>query len=79
VAAARLDLSRGGWIEASPFPRGYPAAAERVEAGAEDWALDADVWRRPGTPELHLRGVADDGHESASVVYGAYDGRGGAG
>lgn len=44
----RLDLSsiRAGrrlWVELSPRPEGFPAAAEPLTSGARDWRLPAEV------------------------------------
>jgi GT2 family glycosyltransferase len=74
-APPRLDGDRlgirapGSWVELAPRERGFPAAAERLDAGASAWEIPRDVWRRPGTPTLHVRGVDRSGRESAAVVY----------
>jgi N-acetylglucosaminyl-diphospho-decaprenol L-rhamnosyltransferase len=48
--AAILDLPAGAeWVEVSPNPAGFPAAAERLAAGAKSWSLPEEIaGRMPG-------------------------------
>jgi len=44
---AAADLPGGPhWIELSPSPAGFPAAAERRPEGAGEWRFPDDAWRR---------------------------------
>jgi hypothetical protein len=52
------------WIEVSPNPTGYPAAAERLDRPPEGgWRLPADVAARLAGAELVLQLVDDRGRE----------------
>jgi N-acetylglucosaminyl-diphospho-decaprenol L-rhamnosyltransferase len=46
----RLDLPAGAeWVEVSPNPAGFPAAAERLARGTESWSLPEEIaGRMPG-------------------------------
>jgi GT2 family glycosyltransferase len=48
--AAVLDLPAGAaWVEVSPNPAGFPAAGERLAAGAKTWSLPEEIaGRMPG-------------------------------
>ena len=48
--ASVLDLPAGAeWVEVSPNPSGFPAAAERLAAGAKSWSLPEEIAARmPG-------------------------------
>lgn len=69
VPAAGLDLSGFSfplWIEVSPNPTGFPAAAERLEAPpASGWRLPAEVVERISGSELAVQVVDEGGRELA--------------
>lgn len=68
-APAVLDLSGFPfplWIEVSPNPTGFPAAAERLEAPPPGgWSLPAEVAARIAGTELAVQVVDDTGRELA--------------
>ncbi|HVS01800.1 MAG TPA: glycosyltransferase [Thermoanaerobaculia bacterium] len=64
----RLELAphgRGGelWVELSPNRSGFPAAAERLPAGAAAWQLPRAVWERLAAGAYFLQLVTGDGEE----------------
>ncbi len=79
LPATGLDLSALGvvgpaWIEVSPSPDGFPAAAERLETGRT--ALSGSCWELPDDVKAHvspgdyrLRVVTDAGRELAEFAF----------
>jgi GT2 family glycosyltransferase len=69
VSGDGLDLTGHAfplWIEVSPNPTRFPAAAERLAAPAAGaWMLPADVADRLAGSELAVQVVGDDGRELA--------------
>jgi hypothetical protein len=70
-----LDLrayARPLWVEVSPNPAGFPAAAERLDAGAPPlpgdgrWRLPAEVAERLGGGSWRVFLSADDGRDLAA-------------
>jgi hypothetical protein len=58
------------WIELSPVPRGFPAAAEHLERGTAEWELPEEVWwSLEGRWRLAL--VAGDGGEVGAWSFAA--------
>lgn len=51
------------WLELSPSPRGFPAAAHRLGDEEPEWQMPADLWQQlqPGSYRLQL--VTDRGRE----------------
>jgi len=74
IDGAKLALEgSGSWIEMSPRRRGFPAAGEKL-AATDRWSPPPDVWRRPGTPALWVRGVDALGSESLPILLPAPEG-----
>jgi GT2 family glycosyltransferase len=72
--APQLALAPGDyWLELSPFPHGFPAAAERWHGDPGSWRLPQEIRRRHPDLELHLRVVADSGRERGCFVLPADD------
>jgi hypothetical protein len=69
VSAAGLDLSGFPfplWIEVSPNPTGFPAAAERLERPVSGgWSLPAEVVERIAGSPWVVQVVDDAGRELA--------------
>jgi hypothetical protein len=67
IPAAGVDLSGFPfplWIEVSPNPAGFPAAAERLEAPVPGgWRLPPEVVERIAGTEWMVQVVAEDGRE----------------
>lgn len=69
----RLDLEdlapRAGplWVEISPSPLGFPAAAERLEPGTRQWVLPEEIWQRL-EPVPHRMAVVGSGGGERRVV-----------
>lgn len=55
------------WVEISPSPSGFPAAAERLEAGARKWRVPEEIWRRL-EPVPHRVAVVDGGGRERRVT-----------
>jgi N-acetylglucosaminyl-diphospho-decaprenol L-rhamnosyltransferase len=56
--------SRPAWLEISPSPLGFPAAAEPLaHPGSGHWTLPADVWQHLAPGSYHGRGVDTFGRE----------------
>ncbi len=79
----RLDLCRQGidigglWIELSPVPRGFPAAAEPLAAGAGAWEMPREPWHHiEGRWRLAI--VGDNGDEHAAWSFDVTPGADGA-
>jgi N-acetylglucosaminyl-diphospho-decaprenol L-rhamnosyltransferase len=51
------------WIEVSPNPAGFPAAAERLEPGGGRWELPAEILERMPGVELTVQMTTADGRE----------------
>ena len=72
VSREELDLTRYPfplWIEVSPNPTGFPAAAERLDGPPEGaWRLPREVAERLAGTELRLQVVDVDGRELAQRV-----------
>ena len=51
------------WVELSPSPRGFPATAERLPAGARRWELPPELWRRLDAATWRLALVDERGQE----------------
>lgn len=71
-----LDLadlrSQGAlWVEVSPRSCGYPAAAERLPAGAPEWALPEEIWADLGAGRWRATVVDELGRE---LLTAAFDG-----
>jgi GT2 family glycosyltransferase len=63
------------WVEVSPSPSGFPAAAERLAAPASDtiaWTLLREVWRRlrPGTYHVRVADARDREGPATAVIRG---------
>jgi hypothetical protein len=57
------------WIEVSPRPEGFPAAAERRPQGGEGaWRLPDEIARRSGAGPWYLTVADDRGRELARGV-----------
>ena len=76
LAAGGLDLAALGhpfplWVEVSPRPAGFPAAAERVAAPpTAPWTLPAEVAARlPAGEELTLQVTDDAGRELTRLAF----------
>lgn len=75
LASAAFDLSalspNGGlWVEVSPSPDGFPAAAERVDPDRlSSWSLPEDVRRHLAPGDYGLRVVAASGREVAEFSF----------
>lgn len=64
AAVASTISSAPTWVEVSPAPLGFPAAAERVEADAlPSWRLPEEVWRHLAPGRYGVRLVSDAGRE----------------
>ena len=72
ISGAGMDLTGFPfplWIEVSPNPTGFPAAAERLTAPqAGGWRLPAEIADRLAGAELALRVVDGEGRELAHQV-----------
>ncbi len=56
---------RALWIEVSPSPVGFPAAAERLESGEREWRLPGEVAERLAGAPLFAQVCDDRGRELA--------------
>ncbi|HEX6199327.1 MAG TPA: glycosyltransferase [Thermoanaerobaculia bacterium] len=59
------------WVEVSPSPRGFPAAAERLPtpaSGAVAWSLPREVWARLRPGAYHLRVTDARGREGPAAL-----------
>lgn len=56
------------WLELTPSPKGYPAAAEALEDGTETWSVPEDAWRALGPGRYLAQAVDDRGAELARWV-----------
>jgi N-acetylglucosaminyl-diphospho-decaprenol L-rhamnosyltransferase len=64
AAAIAAAASASTWVEVSPAPLGFPAAAERVDADAlARWRLPAEVWQHLAPGRYGVRLVSDAGRE----------------
>jgi N-acetylglucosaminyl-diphospho-decaprenol L-rhamnosyltransferase len=75
--SGRLPREGGGWIELSPVPRGFPAAGERLAAGAAQWTMPEEVWRHLGEGRWRLALVGGDGGELGAWSFAGPAGEGG--
>ncbi|MCB1035764.1 MAG: glycosyltransferase family 2 protein [Acidobacteria bacterium] len=65
-----LSLPRSAcWVEVSPRPAGFPAAAERLGEGQVTWQLPRSVWGRLGPGTYGLRLADADGRELLSRAF----------
>lgn len=59
----------GGWVELSPFPAGYPAAAERLDPAGDSWSFPPEIWRNLVFGDLWLRSLV--GGREGPIVWRA--------
>ncbi|MGE0641729.1 MAG: glycosyltransferase [Thermoanaerobaculia bacterium] len=52
-----------GWLELSPLPCGYPAAAMELAGVGRHWRVPDDVWERLPAGPLWVRQIGGDGAE----------------
>lgn len=67
-ARRALPLGSAGralWVEVSPNPAGFPAAAERLESGDREWRLPGEVEERVAGTTLFAQVCDDRGRELA--------------
>ncbi len=65
LAAAQAGL----WVEISPRAQGFPAAAERIPAGATSWALPEEIWARLPPGRFRVTLVSEAGDELDCQVF----------